>query len=93
MHRPTILVVGAGGREHALVRALKRSASAPELLAAPGNPGIGEDARLLAIAVDDVAHSPTSSPSRRINSGLKSLLCEPRDSSTIIAPRRQTPPN
>ena len=53
--RPTILVVGAGGREHALVRALKRSASAPELLAAPGNPGIGEDARLLPIAVDDVA--------------------------------------
>jgi len=55
MHRPKILVVGAGGREHALVRALKRSASAPELLCAPGNPGIGEDARLLAIAVDDVA--------------------------------------
>ncbi len=50
-----ILVVGAGGREHALVRALKRSAGAPELLCAPGNPGIGEDARLLAIAVDDVA--------------------------------------
>ena len=37
------------------MRALKRSASAPELLCAPGNPGIGEDARLLAIAVDDVA--------------------------------------
>jgi phosphoribosylamine--glycine ligase len=50
-----ILVVGAGGREHALVRALKRSAAAPELLCAPGNPGIGADARLLAIAVDDVA--------------------------------------
>ncbi|MEA2193793.1 MAG: phosphoribosylamine---glycine ligase [Solirubrobacteraceae bacterium] len=50
-----ILVVGAGGREHALVRALKRSAGAPELLCAPGNPGIGEDARLLAIAVEDVA--------------------------------------
>jgi phosphoribosylamine--glycine ligase len=55
MDRPKILVVGAGGREHALVRALKRSPSAPELLCAPGNPGIGEDARLLAIAVDDVA--------------------------------------
>jgi phosphoribosylamine--glycine ligase len=49
-----ILVVGGGGREHALVRALKRSPARPELLCAPGNPGIGADARLLAIAVDDV---------------------------------------
>lgn len=52
---PKILVVGAGGREHALVRALKRSAAAPELLCAPGNPGIAADARLLPVAVDDVA--------------------------------------
>ena len=50
-----VLVVGAGGREHALVRALVRSAAAPELLCAPGNPGIAEEARLLPIAVDDVA--------------------------------------
>lgn len=52
---PKVLVVGAGGREHALVRALKRSAAVPELLCAPGNPGIGADARLLCIAVDDLA--------------------------------------
>ena len=52
---PKVLVVGAGGREHALVRALKRSASQPELLCAPGNPGIGADARLLPIAADDIA--------------------------------------
>ncbi|MDP2710928.1 MAG: phosphoribosylamine--glycine ligase [Solirubrobacteraceae bacterium] len=53
--RPRILVVGAGGREHALVRALQRSASEPELLCAPGNPGIAAGARLLPVAVDDVA--------------------------------------
>lgn len=49
-----ILVVGSGGREHAIVRKLSESVHAPEIVVAPGNPGIAERFPCLAVAVDDI---------------------------------------
>ncbi|MCD6518389.1 MAG: phosphoribosylamine--glycine ligase [Anaerolineae bacterium] len=49
-----VLVVGSGGREHALAWALKRSAHVQEVYVAPGNGGTAETAVNVPIAVDDI---------------------------------------
>lgn len=49
-----LLVVGGGGREHALVWKLKRENHRLELYAAPGNPGIAELASCIPIGVKDI---------------------------------------
>ncbi|MFA5700025.1 MAG: phosphoribosylamine--glycine ligase [Desulfuromonas sp.] len=49
-----ILVVGSGGREHALVWKMAQSPLVKKIYCAPGNPGIGELAQLVPIAVDAI---------------------------------------
>lgn len=49
-----ILVIGSGGREHAIVDAIARSPQAEKIYAAPGNAGIAELAELVAIKETDV---------------------------------------
>ena len=54
-----VLVVGGGGREHALVWALGRSARVGEVVCAPGNAGVAGIARCEPLDVTDVAATVT----------------------------------
>ncbi|MDL2215826.1 phosphoribosylamine--glycine ligase [Ruminococcaceae bacterium OttesenSCG-928-N02] len=49
-----VLVVGSGGREHAIIKKLKESAAAPEIFAWPGNGGIALDATCVGTKAADV---------------------------------------
>ncbi len=49
-----VLVFGSGGREHALVWAIKRSERITEVVCAPGNGGIAQDARVVPADLKDL---------------------------------------
>ena len=49
-----ILVVGGGGREHALVWAIAASPLCEEIYASPGNAGIAEEATCLPVSAEDI---------------------------------------
>ena len=70
-----ILVVGSGGREHALVWKLKQSPSLSALYAAPGNAGIASDAETVAIAADNIE-------------GLKSFAKDNAIDLTVVGPEQ-----
>ena len=53
-HSMKILVIGGGGREHALVWKLKQSASVEKVWCAPGNNGIAQDVECLPLDLQDV---------------------------------------
>lgn len=48
-----VLLIGSGGREHALAWKIAQSPLLTKLYAAPGNPGIAEEAELVALDTDD----------------------------------------
>ena len=49
-----LLVVGGGGREHAIIRSLKMNPEVTEIFALPGNGGIAEDATCVPIGATDI---------------------------------------
>ena len=49
-----VLVVGGGGREHAIIRKLKESKNVTEIHALPGNGGMHKDAKTVAIGAKDI---------------------------------------
>jgi phosphoribosylamine--glycine ligase len=50
-----VLILGSGGREHALAWAVKRSPRVTEVVCAPGNGGIAQIARCVPVDLKDVA--------------------------------------
>jgi phosphoribosylamine--glycine ligase len=68
-----VLVVGGGGREHALCWKLKRSDSVNEVVCAPGNPGIAADARCVNVGAEDI-------------DGLMALAADEKPDLVVIGP-------
>ncbi|MDP9378325.1 MAG: phosphoribosylamine--glycine ligase [Actinomycetota bacterium] len=62
-----MVVIGAGGREHALVRALQRSPQRPEVLAAPGNAGILAQAPAFAADPEELENFAQTAERERVD--------------------------
>lgn len=62
-----VLVIGSGGREHALVLTLKRSPQVTHVYCAPGNAGIGQQAEIVPIQARDLSGLLTFAKERQID--------------------------
>jgi phosphoribosylamine--glycine ligase len=63
-----VLIIGSGGREHALAIALSKSRSLTQLFVAPGNPGMASVAQIVALDVAD--HGAVADLCRILSIGL-----------------------
>ncbi len=63
----SVLVVGGGGREHALAWKIAQSPLVSKIYAAPGNPGIARHAECVALSADDVQGLRDFAVSKRID--------------------------
>ncbi len=75
-----ILMIGSGGREHALIKKLLESPKCEKLYCAPGNGGISRDAETVAINVMDNWKRQASAPSVRTPTlrSSRQARCSPR---------------
>jgi phosphoribosylamine--glycine ligase len=62
-----ILVIGGGGREHAIIRKLRESPRAGEVLCAPGNGGISREAECVPVPVGDIPAVVRFAKENRVN--------------------------
>ena len=63
----TVLVVGSGGREHALVWKIAQSPLVEKIFAAPGNPGMAKNAELVPLPVEETARIVDFAVRRRVD--------------------------
>ncbi|MCD8017024.1 MAG: phosphoribosylamine--glycine ligase [Oscillospiraceae bacterium] len=70
-----VMVIGGGGREHAIVKKLKESAKVSELYVLPGNGGMAADAKLVDISADDIGAIVDFA----VNSGIDYAVVTPDD--------------
>jgi phosphoribosylamine--glycine ligase len=62
-----ILMVGSGGREHALIRSLKKSEKVDEIICAPGNGGISCDAKCFPVSANDIDGMVALAKEQKVN--------------------------
>ena len=68
-----ILVVGGGGREHAVIKALSKSRRSGKIYALPGNGGIAEDAECIPVKATDIE-------------GIVRVACEKKVDFAVVTP-------